>query len=133
MPGSTLTSNRDLVAVGADGKLDLAASEAALESLVAELEREPGRAVVFDLRKARCDFSLSEVYGLVDFLAKQGTRKALYRRIAVLIALPAHQPKASFFSLCAENRGLEAKSFTSVEDVTAWLGSDVSGLLGPNP
>ena len=115
--------------VSADGKFSLAESEAALEELVADLDRAPNRNVVLDVRRARCDYSLSEVYNLVEFLAAHGSQKNLYRRIAVLISSRAHQGKASFFALCAENRGIEAKAFTALQDVDSWLESDVSGLL----
>jgi len=130
MSAAKLISTRDLIVVSADGKLDLPATETALVQLIAELEREPGRSVVFDLRKAKCDFSLAEVYGLVNFLATHSSQKTLYRRIAVLISATIHQPKASFFTLCAENRGLEAKAFTALKDVCNWLGNDAAGLLG---
>ena len=124
-----LDSTEDLIVVSADGRLDLAASEAAIEKLLADLEREPGRAVVFDLRSAECALKLSEVYGLVNFLATHGSKKTLYRKIAV-IASGAHQEKANFFALCAENRGLETRAFSAIEDLSKWLGSDASGLLG---
>lgn len=129
MPTARFVSNEDLIVVSADGKFDLAESEAALERLVADLERDPKRNVILDVRRTRCDFSLSEVYNLVDFLAAHGSRKDLYRRIAVLFSSPAHQGKASFFALCAENRGIEAKAFTAPQDVDSWLGGNASRLL----
>jgi len=125
-----LISTKDLIVVSADGRLDLAASEAALEELLANLDREPGRAVVFDLRGADCALTLVEVYDLVNFLATHSSKKTLYRRIAILIASGAHQEKASFFALCAENRGFEARAFTAIVDLNNWLGGDASGLLG---
>ncbi|MGH8629419.1 MAG: hypothetical protein ACREU7_01465 [Burkholderiales bacterium] len=129
MKAARLISTEDLIVVSADGRLDLPASEAALEALLTRLEREPGRAVILDLRSADCELTLGEVYGLVNFLANHSSKKTLYRRVAILITSGAHQGKAGFFALCAENRGLEARAFSTVEDVDKWLGSDASGLL----
>ncbi len=125
----TLVSSDDLIVLTADGRIDLNASEAALEDLLTRLEGEPGRAVIFDLRGANCALTLGEVYELVNFLAVHSSKKTLYRKIAILIASEAHRAKASFFTLCAENRGLEVKAFNAVKDVSKWLGSDASELL----
>jgi hypothetical protein len=130
MPAARLASNKDLIVVSADGTLDLAASEAAIEELLADLERDPQKAVIFDLRGAGCALSVGEVYGLADFLSKHSSKPALYRKIAVLIPSKAHQEKAEFFALCAENRGLESRAFSAIEDLGEWLGTDVSGLFG---
>lgn len=131
MGEARLISTEDLIVVSADGRLNLAASEAALEALLTRLESEPGRAVVLDLRGADCELTLGEVYGLVSYLANNSSKKTLYRRVAVLITSGAHQGKAGFFALCAENRGVEAKAFSAVEDVSQWLGADASRLLNP--
>jgi len=121
--------SKDLVVVSPEGRLDLEASETAIERLIADLENDPGSAVIFDLRSAECELSVAEIYGLVEFLSRHGSRQTLYRKMAVLLAADAHQRKADFFALCARNRGLQARAFSTVTDINDWLGTDVSAVL----
>jgi len=126
-----LLSSKELIVLSPDGRLDLDASEAALEQLLLSLENDPAKAVVFDLRGADCTLSVVEIYGVVDFLSRYGSKRTLYGKIAVLLDAEASQRKAAFFALCARNRGFEAKAFNAVEDIGAWLGVDASDLLRP--
>jgi hypothetical protein len=124
-----MLSSRDLIVLGAQGRLDLEASEAAIEHFMADLEQDSAKAIVFDLRTADCTLSVAEIYSLVDFLSRYGSKRTLYSKIAVLLEAQASQRKAAFFALCARNRGFEARAFNAVEEINDWLGLDVSGLL----
>jgi hypothetical protein len=124
-----MLSSRELVVLGADGRLNLEASEAAIERLLSDLEQDSAKAVVFDLRKADCTLSVAEIYGVVDFLSRYGSRRTLYGKIAVLLDAQASQRKAAFFALCAKNRGFEARAFNAIEEINEWLGLDASSLL----
>jgi hypothetical protein len=125
-----VVSSKDLVVISADGTVDLEASEAAIERLFEELEGDTKKSVIFDLRAASCKLSVAEVYGVVDFLAKHGSKRDLYGKVAIFLKGQAHRSKAEFFALTAQNRGLEARVFDGVEQLGEWLGADPSGLFG---
>jgi CII-binding regulator of phage lambda lysogenization HflD len=124
-----MLSSKELIVLGAGVRLDLEASEAAIEQLLADLEEDSAKAIVFDLRTADCTLSVAEIYSLVDFLSRYGSKRVLYGKIAVLLDAQASQRKATFFALCAKNRGFEARAFNTVEEINDWLGLDASGLL----
>jgi len=122
-------SSKELIVLGTDDRLDLEASEAAIGRLLSDLEQDSAKAIVFDLRAADCTLSVAEVYALVDFLSRHGSKRVLYGRLAVLLHAEASQRKAAFFALCAKNRGIEARAFNAIEEINDWLGLDASDLL----
>lgn len=126
-----MLSSKELIVLSADGRVDLEASEAAIETLLESLERDSAKAIVFDLRGADCTLTVAEIYGVVDFLSRYGSKRVLYGKIAVLLDAQVSQRKAAFFALCAKNRGFEARAFNAVEEISDWLEVDASDLLRP--
>lgn len=90
---------RDFVAAKPDGLLDLEESEKIL-------------------REAASTLSATDLWYLADRLVRYP--KTFAGRTAILC--PSERfDHASFFALCAENKGIDMQAFTSYEEAMVWL------------
>ena len=74
--------------------------------------------IILDTRKAQGELSVTDLWYLATELSNLG--KAFYRKTAVLCPLERFD-SAKFFELCAHNRGLRVRAFTSYEEAMEWL------------
>ena len=79
--------------------------------------------VLFDIRGAEIDLSILDIWELATYVANvvhQGPPKSFRAKLAVLCPVQDFD-HAKFFELCAGNRGLNIRAFTSFEEVFDWL------------
>ncbi len=79
--------------------------------------------LLIDTRGAEIHLSVTDIWELAADLAKMiqaGASKSFRAKIPVLCPTEEFN-HAKFFSLCAENRGLNVHAFTSFEDLFDWL------------
>ena len=79
--------------------------------------------VLFDIRGAEINLSIPDIWELAAYVANvvhQGPPESFTAKIAVLCPVQDFD-QAKFFELCAENRGLNIRAFTSFENVFDWL------------
>jgi hypothetical protein len=109
---------KDFVRATPEGRLDVEASRAVLGGIASASAGLADYHVLLDTRKARVTMSATDLWYLVEEMAKQ--RKVFDHRTAVLC--PSERfDDADFFALCAQNRGLRVRAFTSFEDAIEWL------------
>jgi hypothetical protein len=118
-----IISIRDFLQVAPLGSQDFRS----LKQALAEAASVQGAFLDYDLlidtRGADIHLLLTDIWELAADLARiihAGASKSFRAKIPVLCPAEGFD-HAKFFSLCAENRGLNVRAFTSYEDVFAWL------------
>lgn len=96
-----------------DSTRDLMIKAISVESKASELE------ILFDFRKACAELTTTDIWYLAEALDKN--RALFHEKIAILIGPNQNFDNAKFFELCATNRGLEVRAFTSYEEAINWL------------
>lgn len=79
--------------------------------------------LLIDARGLETQLAVSDLWELAKHLAgiiHLGAPKGFRAKIAVLCPLERFD-LAEFFSLCAQNRGLNVQAFTSIEELYAWM------------
>ena len=121
---------RDFLKVAPQGSQDLRSLKQALSEVASAQGAFLDYDLLIDTRGAETHLSVTDIWALAEDLAKvihAGASKSFQAKIPVLC--PAEEfDHATFFSLCAENRGLNVRAFTSFEDLFEWL----SGSSTPN-
>jgi hypothetical protein len=101
-----------------DGQLDLEKAKKLLMEIASASAPLVDYEIILDMRRAQSGLSVSDLWDLAAELSNLG--KAFLRKTAVLC--PVEQfDHASFFALCAKNRGFQISAFTSFEDAIEWL------------
>ena len=112
---------RDFIKVTAEGQLDLErAKELLLEAATASA-LGGGYDTILDTREAESEMSIGGLWYLAKELSD--VHRAYSRKTAVLCPLKQFD-RAGFFAICAQNRGLNVRAFTSFEDAFEWLIAD---------
>ncbi len=73
---------------------------------------------MLDVRLTESEMSPADLWFLAQKLAE--FRSVFTRKTAVLCPLERFD-RARFFALCAENRGLNVRAFTSYESAMEWI------------
>jgi hypothetical protein len=109
---------RDFVAAKPDGLLDLEESEKILREVVGISDPLDEFDILVDTREAASTLSATDLWYLADRLVRHP--KTFAGRTAILC--PSERfDHASFFALCAENKGIDMQAFTSYEEAMVWL------------
>jgi len=101
-----------------EGQLDLDQAKEILREIVSAEGPSFDYDVILDVRKAQPKLSTADLWNLAAEL--DNLRKAFSRKTAVLCPLEGYD-RAGFFALCAQNRGVKVKAFSSFEDAINWL------------
>ena len=109
---------KDFIKVTPDGKLDLQESRKLLIEIASAPVPLVDHEIIIDTRKAEAAMSITDLWYLATELSKH--EKSFSRKTAVLCPLKEFD-QAGFFALCAQNRGLQVRAFTSFEDAFEWL------------
>ena len=89
--------------------------------------------LLIDTRGTESHLSASDLWRLAKELAESvhaGASKGFRAKISALCPVE-HFDHATFFELCAQNRGLNVRAFTSFEDVFDWLGESSTPNAAP--
>ena len=108
----------DFIIATPEGRMDLEASKKLLLEIASTPTPAGEHEVLLDVRKAQSDLSIGELWFLAAELGK--LRSSFSGRTAVLCP-PERFDFAGFFALCAQNRGLRVRAFTSFEYAIEWL------------
>jgi hypothetical protein len=100
------------------GHLDLEKAKKLLMEIASASAPLVDYEIILDTRKAQSVLSVNDLWYLAADLSSLG--KAFRRKTAVLCPLEQFD-HASFFALCAQNRGFQISAFTSFEDAIEWL------------
>ena len=111
----------DFIKATPEGTLDLENSKKLLVEIAADSSTSGDHEILLDTRKAQSELSAADLWYLAAELIS--FRKALSRKTAVLCPLKQFD-RAGFFAICAQNRGLNVRAFTSFEDAFEWLIAD---------
>jgi hypothetical protein len=112
---------RDFIRATPEGAFDFERSNKLLAEIAAAGAGLNDCGVILDTRKVESGLSPGDLWFLAARLAED--RKVFARKTAVLC--PAERfERATFFSLCAENRGLNVRPLVSYEDAIEWLIAD---------
>jgi hypothetical protein len=107
----------DFIKATAEGELDLKESARLLVEIVSATDLVDYE-LVMDTRKAHSSMSVADLWYLAAQISKVG--KNLPRKTAVLCPRERFD-HATFFALCAQNRGYNVRAFTCFEDALEWL------------
>ncbi len=108
----------DFVKATPEGKFDFERSKILLTEIALAASPLGDCQIILDTRKAQVEMSVTQLWYLAVELSN--LRKDFSGRTAVLCPLDRFDD-AEFFALCAQNRGLRVRAFTSFEDVMEWL------------
>ncbi len=114
----------DFIKATPEGQLDSETYRKLLLEIASAVTPLGDYEVLLDTRKAHAVMSVADLFFLAAELCKRPG--AFARKTAVLSPLERFD-HAGFFALCAENRGLKVKAFTSFEDAIEWLIMDEIG------
>jgi hypothetical protein len=124
-----IVSARDFVSATPDGVLNLEESEQLLRDVVGASEPLDEFDILVDTREAASMLSATDLWFLADRLVKYP--KTFAGRTAILCPTERFD-HASFFALCAENKGIAMQAFTSYEDAMKWLNGEGAESSGPS-
>jgi hypothetical protein len=110
---------RDFVSAKPDGLLNLEESEHLLREVVHVSDPLEEFDILVDTRDATSTLSATDLWFLADRLVNY-PRTFAGTRTAILCPNDRFD-HASFFALCAENKGIEMQAFTSYEEAMLWL------------
>jgi hypothetical protein len=116
---------KHLIVMTAAGTLDLAASKAALKSLVADPGFDARSEVLLDLRDVECAMSVTDIYELAVHMASPNPALPTYKKVALLVAGRVAFDHARFLEMCAGNRGLRIGAFVDYANADKWLNADL--------
>jgi hypothetical protein len=107
-----------LIKATPEGELDVEK----FEKLIAEINSAASSLVdyeiLLDTRKAHPSVSKADLFFLASELCR---RPGAFARKTAVLCPQERCADAEFFALCAENRGLQIKAFTSFEEATDWV------------
>jgi len=110
-----------LIVMTASGRVDLAASKAALKSLAEDPEFVSGYEVLLDWRDIHCAMSVMDVYDIALYLANPITELPTRKKIAILVSGNAAFDHAKFLEVCSTNRGVALYAFDDYDKASQWL------------
>ena len=113
--------HQSLIVLTAEGKLDMAASKAALTTVAESSSHDVHAEVLFDLRESICTLSINDIYELASYMASSETRLPTHEKIAVLVDGKLEFDHAKFLALCAGNRGISIRAFDDFDIASEWL------------
>ena len=111
----------DFLIATPQGQIDYEASKRLLLTLGSASAGLVAHEVLLDLRSAQSGLSATDLWHLAAELSRSHT--PFVCKIAILCRMTGSS-QASFFALCAQNRGLPVRAFTSFEDAVEWLIAD---------
>jgi hypothetical protein len=104
-----------------EGKLDLEASKELLKALAAASADSADYNIAVDTRATTSEMSVADLWHLASELSEH-FRARFSRPLKTAVLCPTGRfDSASFFALCAQNRGFNVRAFTSFEDAYSWL------------
>jgi len=109
---------RDFVSAKPDGLLNLEESEQLLREVASISDPLEEFDILVDTREAASTLSATDLWYLADRLVRYP--RTFSGRTAILCPTERFD-HASFFALCAENKGVEMQAFTSYEEAMTWL------------
>ena len=112
---------RDFIRAIPSGELDFEKAKKILIEIALKAEPLSNYEMILDMRKAEPLLSVTDIWTLATEL--RNLLKSFAGRIAVLTPIQRFD-RASFFALCAQNRGFKINAFTSYEDAIEWLIAD---------
>lgn len=112
---------RDFVSAKPDGVLNLEESEQLLREVVSISDPLEEFDILVDTRESASMLSATDLWYLADRLVKYP--RTFAGRTAILCPTERFD-HASFFALCAENKGVEMQAFTSYEEAMIWLSAE---------
>jgi len=117
---------RDFVSAKPDGLLNLEESEQLLREVASISDPLEEFDILIDTREAASTLSATDLWYLADRLVRYP--RTFSGRTAILC--PSERfDHASFFALCAGNKGIDMQAFTSYEEAMTWL----SAARSPGP
>ncbi|HEY7462280.1 MAG TPA: hypothetical protein VIC59_10450 [Gemmatimonadota bacterium] len=112
-------SLKDFLRTDVHGVLDMEASKRLLAAIASECAKHDGHHVLLDMRDARAEGGLPEIYELVAYLGELGL--GVRNRIALLYHQRDTFDRAQFFARYAERQGLQVSAFQDFEWALDWL------------
>ena len=109
---------RGFVCAKPDGVINLDESEHVLRDVVGISQSLEEFDILVDTRDAASTLSASDLWFLADRLVRYP--KAFIGKTAIFCPRERFD-HARFFALCADNRGIDMKAFTSYEEAMEWL------------
>ena len=118
-----IISIRDFIKLTPQGHTDLATLKQAITQAASVSGAFTDYDVLVDTRGTEPHLSVFDLWELAEDLAKlvhAGSAAGFRAKIPILCAVDRFD-LAKFFELTAQNRGLNVRAFTSVEDLFEWL------------
>jgi hypothetical protein len=111
----------DFLRLDADGRFNKAQTRQVLEGIAKTCVERGVNAALLDVRDARGEMSLTDLYELACTFNEMGFRHD--HRLAILH--PFHGERAEFFALCAAQRGWQVRAFLEYEEAMDWFAEPV--------
>jgi hypothetical protein len=119
----------DFIRLNAKGEYDSAASRAVLSKLAKAIVEKGIDSALIDVRDARSDMRLNDVYELAMAFKEMGFQKR--HRLAILYRSTAGEhleffamrpgERAQFFAMCASEEGLNVRAFDDYAQAMEWF------------
>ncbi len=114
-----IISLKDFLRTDVHGIMDVEASKRILADVASECANHREHHVLLDVRDARSEGGLPEIYELVAYLGELGL--GVNNRIAILYHQRDTFDRAQFFARYAEKQGLQVSAFQDFEWALDWL------------
>lgn len=121
--------DRKLIVARPKGRLDVQESKRALREITSNSDYDQQFEVLMDLTQIESDL---DPVGIVDIATSIAYPNSIFptrRKIAIAVSGQIAFDHAAFLELCANNRGINIKSFSSLAAATDWLEIDLPDHL----
>ncbi|MBW8015179.1 MAG: hypothetical protein FVQ82_03260 [Planctomycetes bacterium] len=118
-------SGKDFIKAKPTGQIDLQESKKVLASIASITKPPADYEILLDIRDVNHNGNAKKLinhFEILEFVKELVRNRSAFRnKIAVLSRDGRQLDNSRFMELCATNRGLNVKAFTSLEDSIQWL------------
>lgn len=121
--------DRKLIVARPKGKLDVQDSKRALREIASSPDYDEQFKVLLDLTQVDSYLDPVDILEIATSMAYPNSIFPTRRKIAIAVSGAFAFDHAAFLELCANNRGVNIKSFSRLEAATDWLEIDLPNDL----
>ncbi|MGP1386031.1 MAG: hypothetical protein ACTS2F_20905 [Thainema sp.] len=114
-----------LIMARPEGKLNVQESKRALQEITSNPDYDQQFEVLMNLTKVESDLDPAGIFEIASSIAYPDSIFPTRRKIAIVVSGAIAFDHAAFLELCANNRGVNIKSFSRLESATDWLGIEL--------
>lgn len=121
--------DRRLIVARPEGKLNVQESQRALREITSNPNYDQQFKVLMDLTQIESDLDPVDILEIATSIAYPNSIFPTRQKIAIAVSGQIAFDHAAFLELCANNRGVNIKSFSHLDAATDWLEVDLPNDL----